>query len=525
MKKLSLLSISFVIALLLASCGGVSSIGGGRSAADKDGNGLIEIHNATELNNIGEGGRSAADKDGNGLIEIHNATELNNIRHNLAGTSYNDGTNAPSSTGCPSSGCNGYELADNINLSSITNFVPIGQLGNPFTATFEGNDYTISNLKIATDSTLYTGFFAVLGTSSTVRNLSFATGSVASSNNSGSTDYPNCVGVLAGRNIGTISGVSSDLSVFASTGENDSVGGLVGYNGSHFYDGGIIQDSYATGNAKGGAGHYDRVGGLVGYNVGTIGNSYATGNANGDAGADAAGGLVGFNNYGTIGNSYATGYAKGGAGNDSVGGLVGNHFIGTIGNSYATGYAKGGAGNDSVGGLVGYSYEGIIGNSYATGDAKGGAGNDSVGGLVGEISNSQHGYMSLDNSYALGNVNGGSGSDEVGRLLGTQHGFSSIIFTSNYYNSASALNGETITPLTAREALGKNSSSLKALTANNTKTDFGTGWDTKNWDFTNGKYPSLKSYQTEGTDADGNPIQIPGTLLCGQRAADFVQCP
>ena len=272
-----------------------------------------------------------------GLIEIATATELNNIRHDLDGTHYDedeedDGTdNIGSNAGCPTTnpvGCKGYELADDIDLSSFTNFAPIGSDSNPFTAILEGNDYTISDLNIATDTTYYTGFFAVLGRGSKVQNLSFAkstTGSVASSNNSGSNSNPNYVGVLAGRNNGTISGVSvMGLSVSAGTGNYDNVGGLVGKNS------GTIQNSSATGFAKGGAGGSDNVGGLVGYNFGTIGNSHATGKADGgDGNLDYVGGLVGFN-LGTIGNSHAIGKADGGDGHyDFVGGLVGDNS-GTI---------------------------------------------------------------------------------------------------------------------------------------------------------------------------------------------------
>ena len=340
--------------------------------------------------------------------------------------------NAPSNTGCPTTnnrvGCKGYELAGDIDLSSFANFAPIGSDSNSFTTILEGNDYTISNLNIAT-TTHYTGLFAVLGNNSTVKNLSFAkstTASVASSNDSGALLNPNRVGVLAGSNSGTISGVSSGISVSASVGTFNYVGGLVGQN----YISGTIQDSYATGDATGSSGNLDRVGGLVGYNE-----------------------------SGTIGNSYATGSADGGAGdNDSVGGLVGTN-LGTIGNSYATGSAKGGAGDDSVGGLVGRNRSGILGGA------------------------------TIKNSYALGKVDGGDGADEVGRLLGKKgSGSGTITITSNYYNSESDLdNGETILILENTEAVAKTRDELKALTATDTEDDFAgdnNGWSTDDWDFT-----------------------------------------
>ena len=132
------------------------------------------------------------DSDHDGLIEIKNATMLNNMRYDLAGTSYktsaSDGGDA---SGCPpvvngGGGCHGYELTVNIDLLSLldtngngmidttmegidknadgdtvdpgekvtvilavidttadTSWVPVGDSSsNAFTGTFEGNAIT-----------------------------------------------------------------------------------------------------------------------------------------------------------------------------------------------------------------------------------------------------------------------------------------------------------------------------------------------------------------------------------------------
>ena len=51
--------------------------------------------------------------DGDGLIDISDATALSNIRHDLTGNSYKTGKDATGFTrGCPDSGCNGYELTE-----------------------------------------------------------------------------------------------------------------------------------------------------------------------------------------------------------------------------------------------------------------------------------------------------------------------------------------------------------------------------------------------------------------------------
>ena len=480
------------------------------------------------------------DDDNDGLIDIATAEELINIRRNLEGTHYNDG-NSSSNAGCPSTGCKGYELAQDIRLADLTgsatkNWDPV--VGD-FTATLEGNGNTIGNLIMASNIQTM-GFFAVLD--GTVQNLSFVEGSVTSTY-SGSNSNPSNIGVLVGKNYGTISGVSTGISVVASPGSN-YVGGLVGYVGTN----GTIQNSYATGNITGGAGD-DNVGGLVGY-VGDsssviIQNSYATGNITGGAGDDQIGGLVGSvgNSSVIIQNSYATGNITGGAGNDKVGGLVGI-FDGIIQNVYATGTANGGAGDDQVGGLVG-TLRGTVGNSYATGTANGGADDDNVGGLVGYADN-KYFPVTLQNSYSLGDVNGGTGDDEVGRLLGKKGTETeTITIASNYYNSGSNLNfvtGEdTEITLLGTEAVGKISDQLKAInldtpdnqvaceaaggtwdgTASSCTDGNLAGWNAFNWEFQAGFYPTLKSYKVDSSDA-----QTAGDLLCGQLPeADFVQCP
>src|SRR5262249_16372095 len=71
---------------------------------------------------------------------VHNATELDHIRTDLAGA---------------------YCLANDIDMSSVANFVPIGNLDTPFTGTLDGNSHAISNLKIGTSAT-FQGLFGVL---------------------------------------------------------------------------------------------------------------------------------------------------------------------------------------------------------------------------------------------------------------------------------------------------------------------------------------------------------------------------
>ena len=217
------------------------------------------------------------DRDDDGLIEIDDLEGLNAIRHQLDGTGYRESETAPKiATGCPNNRCRGYELTRNLDFndgnsySSTANRIiwttgagwqPIGDSSDPFTGKFEGNGFTISNLKINRPDTNYRGLFHFVRREAEIAN----------------------VGLL-------------DVDIIG----GNYVGGLVGFN-----SGGTITNSYATGSVAG----FFRVGGLVGFNSGTITNSYATSAVTGSGGISSndIGGLVGINNGGTITNSYATG--------------------------------------------------------------------------------------------------------------------------------------------------------------------------------------------------------------------------
>ena len=336
---------------------------------------------------------------------------LHNMRHNLAGTSYKDASDAMGlTTGCPDANprdgattedCIGYELMSDLDfdtdgdgdgtwtgsggtytldagdnqtpyfIAASGGWEPIGVDNTaPFTAIFEGNGYVIRNLAIQRNQTFIGLFGAVTGT---IRNLGLEqaladkTGSSASATNIGL-----LAGWMGGGNIinSYVTGVAA-----GDTSDNNFVGGLVGRN-----NGGTITASYAHASLFGEGGTGDGVGGLVGYLFrGDILASYATGAVNGGSGNRSyAGGLVGV--MGASGEttritaSYATGHADGGAGTeDLVGGLVGwKRGTSTITTSYATGNTNGGTGNsDSVGRLVGQQIDGTIVSSYGFGTRAG----------------------------------------------------------------------------------------------------------------------------------------------------------
>ena len=376
------------------------------------------------------------DADGDGLIEIATAQQLNQIRHNLRGSSFKASAgDSGDANGCGNGGditeCNGYELIADIYLTTYANWEPIGRCTTSasdctpvnalFNATFDGNNHTINDLTITNPAGSYdnaAGLFGAISSDSILRNIHIRSANLIG----GGTNVGLLVGYARGAMIinssveGAVDASGDDVgglvgdgrfatitSSYAAGGDvsgtGDDVGGLVGGG-----DDAIITSSYAAGGAVSGG---DSVGGLVGDgDSAEITSSYAAG---GDvSGGDFVGGLVGFMNSAEITSSYAAGGDVSGTANE-VGGLVGYGFGSTITSSYAAGGAV--SGGDSVGGLVGWGNSATITSSYAAGGDVSGT-LDSVGGLVGNGLSS-----TITSSYAAGVAVSGTG-DSVGGLVG-----------------------------------------------------------------------------------------------------------
>ena len=339
----------------------------------------------TDDDNDGEPDESDVDADGDGLIEIADAIQFDNIRHNLAGSSYDDeaADTSPADTGddtgCPDDGCTGYELSGDIDLMGM-NWVPIGETDDaPFLANFDGNGFMVANMAIDTGSGERIGLFGNVGDRTTnvfmFRDVHVQSAIIYS----GVADA--FVGGLIGRirqpsdgsaGVSVIDGCSSAVDITGTNAGRQRIGGLVGLSEAE------IRNSWASGAIQicdgctpdgcscDGDGN---IGGLVGLSDGLIRNSFSTGAV---SGRGSVGGLVG-DSIDFIHNSYATGAVNSGAGFDLIGGLVGD-TSGSITNSYATGHVDGGSGSSSssvpqrVGGLAGQD-GGTITNSYSSGTA------------------------------------------------------------------------------------------------------------------------------------------------------------
>jgi hypothetical protein len=237
---------------------------------------------------------------------------------------------------------------------------PIGTSDGPFTGTFDGQGYGISDMLINRADESAVGLFGAVGVEGGIQNVRVLNadvagdwavgilvgenlGDVRNSYSGGTMIGTDCVGGLVGGNAG---GVTDSCSAAVVTGRWD-VGGLVGCSDSR----GSVTNSYSIGDV---AGEW-AVGGLLGGNLGgVVAKSYSTASVTGD---DYVGGLVG-DNQGGVSNSYS---ASGVTGAWYVGGLVGdNDSAGSVSNSYAIGRVTG---DSFAGGLVGSNW-GAVSNSF-----------------------------------------------------------------------------------------------------------------------------------------------------------------
>ncbi len=229
-----------------------------------------------------------------------------------------------------------YQQDNDIDCSGIT-ITPIGSSTNPFTGTFDGKNFAISNFTINMSAN-YSGLFGYT-TGASIENVRVVSGSV--------TDAGWYVGSLIGdASTGTtVTHSSSQIDVSGTA----YSGGLVGVSNGSL----AIEKSFYNGNLNGGL----NTGGLVGAmqgNSSVISDSYAVGTA----GSNNVGGLIGFTSIGgtsQISNSYAN-FTLSGSLLQNVGGLVGVDETGTVTDSFSV----------SVISATGTDVAAVIGNGGAT---------------------------------------------------------------------------------------------------------------------------------------------------------------
>ena len=346
-----------------------------------------------------------------------------------------------------------------------------GYQGAAFTGIFDGNGYTIRNLKIvnaepsyanqsrSSVSSEYRGLFgfvrwnpADINQPGVIKNLSLEGYSIAAGNYTGGlagyvirSEIIHCTtrGTIqrqrdlgGGTYIGGLAGrlqrsVVQDCHTEGSIQIEDScncVGGLIGSAWEpesepeppvliESCSADVSLDIFAAG---------DRIGGLIGSNE--YGGIY-TCRADGDILFLAPtrqsnfentgfGGLIGINTGGPVHDCHATGSLKGGSYLGPAGGLIGNNqsYPTSVIHCSASGDVKALSYGQYLGGLIGMNSNGDVLRCFASGDIYGGSSGTCLGGLIGSC-----GFQCLiENCYTNGDVIASSASQNVGGLIGSQ---------------------------------------------------------------------------------------------------------
>ena len=405
--------------VLLTACGGGGG-GGSSGGGGSGGNAPVDSDNdgVSDVNDV--------DIDNDGLIEINDLQQLDWMRHNVDGTARDDGAGNASDEGCPTTGCNGYELMSDLdfdtngdsvidtndiyfdydNDGSNNGWLPIPS----YISNFDGNGHIIHNLFInrpladAETNGRNIGLFASVSKERIeIRNLTLMAGSVIGHER---------VGGLAGSAGATSQSIYRNLHTDLSVSGSTEVGGLIGFTGV----GVTIEESSTSGTVMGTG---DYVGGILGWAAFSgIYDSEASGSVS--SAGNYIGGLAGFGTPLTIRDSIARGDVSG---TDYVGGIAGSLNGSTsaeVSNNQAHGDVI--ATNNYAGGLIGYIESNVsITQSQATGQV---SGVDAVGGLVGSVnvilpSTITTNEATLEGNFSVSTVN--ASNNYVGGFIGISY--------------------------------------------------------------------------------------------------------
>ncbi|MBZ3935423.1 GLUG motif-containing protein [Methanimicrococcus blatticola] len=282
-----------------------------------------------------------------------------------------------------------YILTENIDLSGVTNWKPIGPSHNfYFNGTFDGGGYTISGLTINDPASVNLGLFGVAA------DASFSNVTLKNFNITGQSYLGSLIGLVSiweyENRIDNVTVIDCNI-----TGSDLYAGGLVGSFQSNYN--GMIDNCSATGKVTAGG----QVGGLAGTILySSIQNSYANCTVNAtyipaDLGPNqliygSAGGLAGSITNSAVSTCYTAGNVQ--SASDKAGGLFGLTSslyavnLTTISNCYSVCDVS--AEETYAGGLVGLNtgeYINSISNCYFAGAVYVNTINGEIGGIVGGV--------------------------------------------------------------------------------------------------------------------------------------------
>jgi len=314
------------------------------------------------------------DVDDNGLIEIVDLQDLNEIRNNTTPDTneLRGETLYGVSDGCPAEGCSGYELVNDLNFDTNGNdafddgdsywnegkgWDPIGSEGQKYVTEFHGNGHTLRNLSIRRPGDRFVGLFS-FSELAYLHDFNLTADIVTGANSGGLVGYGwqtrfeniNLDVVISVHNAG--------LDCSDNICSPDFIGGLVGTSDDSTFKQ-IVVNAQVTG--LGVTEVYGVLGGLGGgISGGTIDEVAIQGSV---TGSTRIGGLAGYVNGTTINSVVAITELNG---SSSVGGLIGRAADTTLTNILVSGTVNTGMGltqNASGGGLIGLVDSGVIANS------------------------------------------------------------------------------------------------------------------------------------------------------------------
>ncbi len=235
-----------------------------------------------------------------------------------------------------------YKQVADIDASASINwtngFAAIGlTYSNYFSGSYDGQNYSISNLYIKRSNENYQGFFG-FAKNSVIKNLRILNADVTGQSHTG---------CLAGQ---IENSIAENITVSGNINGKSFTGGLIGY-----VHGSTVSNSSVNGNVTG----TDYTGGLIGTLVSNSILKYSSSKGS-VTGTVNVGGLVG-SHSGTTQDSYSRSSVNGGTGN-YVGGLMGSFSGSSISNCYSTGAVN--STGLYVGGFFGLFSSGTVLNCY-----------------------------------------------------------------------------------------------------------------------------------------------------------------
>ena len=314
------------------------------------------------------------DIDDNGLIEIEDLQDLNEIRNNKTADTFElrGETLYGVSDGCPIAGCTGYELVTDLNFDTNGNgafddgdsywnegkgWDPIGSEGQKYVTEFHGNGHTLHNLTIRRPGDRFVGLFSF-------SELAYLH------------DFKLTADIVSGSNSGGIVGMSRqttfenlNLDVVISADKNgedcnvnicgsDVIGGMVGIGFDNIFKQLVVKALVTGANVPNVAGV---LGGLAGDITGGSINEIAIQGV--VIGSEYIGGLSGFVDGTHITSVVAITELNG---SNYVGGLIGRATDITLSNVLVSGVLNTGIGltkEASGGGLIGQANSDVEINS------------------------------------------------------------------------------------------------------------------------------------------------------------------